>query len=350
VTKNIGKLPAFEPPVNAATVNSPEEEMTPSFFGPTQQLWFSSDGLGGLGGFDIFSAHKDSIELSKPNNAGPKLNTSYNDLYFFLKKDGKNGFLSSNRPGSFFLDESNKSCCNDIFTFKLPDPPAPNPSPATPDTIALVQRVKSPLNEVIPIPKPLPAPPKLADFVGLPLYFENDEPDKRTRRNTTQKTYEETAQAYLAAQPLYRQRFAAGLDDNGSEAAEAQVDQFFENEVRQGYDRLSQLCDLLHVRLRGGERIEVVIKGFTSPRAQTDYNLNLAKRRINSVLNQFETWQDGALGAYITSGQLIITEAGMGETLVREGVSDDLKDERNSVYHPAAARERRVEIIEIREK
>ena len=96
--------------------------------------------------------------------------------------------------------------------------------------------------------------------------------------------------------------------------------------------------------------MEVIIKGFTSPRAQSDYNLNLGKRRISSVRNHFEAYADGVLQTYLRSGQLKISEASFGETTARSGISDNLSDERNSVYHPEAARERRVEIVEIREK
>ncbi|MBP6828402.1 MAG: hypothetical protein KA165_17685, partial [Saprospiraceae bacterium] len=114
--------------------------------------------------------------------------------------------------------------------------------------------------------------------------------------------------------------------------------------------RLGQLCELLLSRLQKGEKVEVLIKGFTSPRAQSDYNLNLGRRRISSVRNQFEVFSEGALQLFLRSGQLKITETSFGETTVRSGISDALSDERNSIYHPDAARERRVEIVEIREQ
>ncbi len=104
------------------------------------------------------------------------------------------------------------------------------------------------------------------------------------------------------------------------------------------------------MRLKNNEEVEVIIKGFTSPRAQSDYNVNLGKRRISSVRNQFEKYADGVLKPYIDSGKLRITEASFGETTARAGISDNLDDERNSGYHPDASRERRVEIVEIREK
>jgi outer membrane protein OmpA-like peptidoglycan-associated protein len=358
--KSIGRLPKFSPPVNAAELNSERNEGMPFFHAPSQKIYFSSDGWPGLGGYDIFNASKDSTLLSEPKNAGPGLNTSYNDLYFFLRKDGQNGYLSSNRPGSYYLDEANKACCNDIFSFKLPKPVQreaqvlPPMRPDTPNNLAL--KTPEPPQQPEPAPDPVPetpAPPpvkvpEIRDFVGLPLYFDNDEPDPRTRRSSTAKTYEETVQAYLARQDEYRQRLASGSKTDAQDQLEAQSDDFFEAEVRQGYDRLAQLAELLLERLQKGEHLEILIKGFTSPRAQSDYNVNLGKRRISSVRNYFEQFAEGVLRPYVQAGQLKILEASFGETTAKASVSDDLRNERLSIYHPDAARERRVEIVEIR--
>lgn len=345
--KKITRLPEFASPVNASGVNTPENDGMPFFFAPAQKLYFSSEGWPGLGGYDIFSAKKEGENFAEPQNAGAGLNSSYNDVYFFLKPDGLTGYLSSNRPGSLYLDEANKACCNDLFSFRLPQPVAPD-EPIKKDSIpVLTTKTPEPVTEA---PISLPEPPKLQDFVGLPLYFDNDEPDKRTRRTTTQKSYDETVQTYLERQREYRDRFSYGLSGQNYEDAESMIDNFFENEVRRGYDRLEQLCDLLLTRLQNGESVEVLIKGFTSPRAQSDYNLNLGKRRISSVRNQFGVFADGALLPFLRSGQLKITETSFGETTARSDVSDNLTDERNSIYHPDAARERRVEIVEIRER
>ncbi|MBC7774877.1 MAG: PD40 domain-containing protein [Phycisphaerae bacterium] len=345
--KKLGALPAFQTPINAESLNTPENEGTPFFYATTQKLYFSSDGLPGLGGYDIYVADKMDGKFSTPQDVGPGLNTSFNDLYFFLKPDGRNGYLSSNRPGAYYLDEKTKAACHDIFSFKLPPPE--KPVPPTSDTMPSLA-VKKP---DLPPPPPTPTlppvqPPKLTDFNGLPLYFDNDEPDKRTRRTATKKSYEETAQTYLDRQNEYRERFAGNVDGVKSDIAEQQVDDFFENEVRRGYDRLSQLSELLLSKLQSGEAIEVLIKGFTSPRAESDYNFNLGKRRVSSLRNHFEIWSEGVLQPYLRAGKLKITETSFGETTAHANVSDKLGDERNSIYHPDAARERRVEIVEVR--
>lgn len=343
--KKIAHLPEFLQPVNHASLNTAENDGTPFFHAPTQTLYFSSEGLPGLGGFDIFFADKKNGQFSPPENVGPGLNTSFNDLYFHLKPDGLNGYLSSNRPGSFYLDERNKAACHDIFSFKI-TPPEP---PVLTDTLPALVEKKPETPPALPEVPPVIIP-KLTDFTGLPLYFDNDEPDKRTRRTTTKKTYEETAQLYLERQNEYRERFAGEIDGTKTEVAEQEIDDLFENDIRRGYDQLGQLCDLLLSRLEKGESFEVVVKGFTSPRAEHDYNLNLGKRRVSSVRNHFEAWSDGVLQSYLKAGKLKVTEISFGETTARAGISDKISDERNSIYHPDAARERRVEIVEVREQ
>ena len=169
-------------------------------------------------------------------------------------------------------------------------------------------------------------------------------------KTTTARTYDETVRGYLERQREYRDRYAAGLKDVQIEQAEKELDDFFENEVRAGADRLNQLCELLLERLKGGATLEVILKGFTSPRAESDYNLNLAKRRISSVRNHFELFSDGALQPYLQTGKLKVSELSFGETVAKGGISDRLTDERNSIYHPDAARERRVEIVEVLQK
>ena len=330
----------YAPPVNAAALNTPGNDATPFVEKNTGRIYFSSDGRVGYGGYDIYFSDPELKGFSAPQNAGAGLNTAYNDLYPAFDDSGQKGYLSSNRPGSMYLDETSKACCNDIFQFALireeppPPPLAQDPDPLPP--------------KPTPPPAPKPREPAFADFKGLPLYFDNDEPDKRTQRTTTRKSYNETIAPYLERQAEYRERFAAPLSGDKKMEAEDAIDDFFDNEIRAGYERLTALCEFLQNRLARGEQIEVLVKGYTSPRARSDYNLNLGKRRVSSVRNYFDRYADGTLKPYIETGQLRITELSFGETTVRKGVSDDLRDERNSIYHPEAARERRVEIVEVK--
>lgn len=349
--KPIPRLPKFTNPIPASSINTPQPEATPFFHSETQTLYFASKGWPGLGAFDLFSSKKTGDTLQVPQNLGIGFNSSYNDVYPYLDPLGRQGYFSSNRPGSYYLDEHNKFCCNDLYAFEIPVDTNSNrkTSSASDERSVLKPIAHNAAKMGITPPQPRPEP-VLHDFVGLPLYFDNDEPDKRTLRSTTRKPYEESVLAFLDRQNAYRLQYAAGLLGNAKDVAESEIDDFFELEVRSGYDRLMQMSRILLERLKSGAQVEIQIKGFTSPRAKTDYNLQLGKRRVSSLKNHFSTVLDGALKPYLAKGQLKITELSFGETTANARVSDNLKDERNSIYHPEAARERRVEIIEIKEQ
>jgi hypothetical protein len=80
------------------------------------------------------------------------------------------------------------------------------------------------------------------------------------------------------------------------------------------------------------------------------YNINLGYRRIASLRNYFYHYRDGVLNDFIAKGQLVLKNVSMGEEKASTGISDDRLDTRNSVYHPDAAIERRVEIISVEVK
>lgn len=91
------------------------------------------------------------------------------------------------------------------------------------------------------------------------------------------------------------------------------------------------------------------IRGFASPRADTKYNLALSQRRVVCIQNELNDYKNGALKEYIANGQLKITELSYGESLAPDNVSDALFDRQNSIFSPEASRERRGEILEIKQ-
>ncbi len=95
------------------TINSTGDEASPFFKDGT--LYFSSNGHPGLGGFDIFYSTWDGSNWASPENLGKGYNSSVDDLYFSINKDGDSGFLVSNREGNKSIHS--KTCCNDIWTF-----------------------------------------------------------------------------------------------------------------------------------------------------------------------------------------------------------------------------------------
>lgn len=188
----------------------------------------------------------------------------------------------------------------------------------------------------------------LEGYLPMPLYFDNDEPDKRSTKRMTSKTYPETHSAYMARKQIFKDKFSAGLTTELKSQAEFEIEQFFTNDVAPAETGLKSFTDHLLRYLEQGNIAEIIIKGYTSPRAKTEYNAILAQRRISSIRNHFASYQGGIFQTYIAKGFLKVSEAPLGETAARQGVSDDIFDERNSIYSVPASLERRVEIIELK--
>lgn len=104
-------------PVNLPNkVNYYGDDCSPFFDNTTQTLYFSSRGRkNGFGGYDIY---KSTGSLRKWTDASvlPKpVNSSYDDYFYSIMKDGRHGYFTSNRKGSMTLD--NNTCCDDIYSF-----------------------------------------------------------------------------------------------------------------------------------------------------------------------------------------------------------------------------------------
>lgn len=89
------------------TINSEGNEKSPFIHTDSQTLYFSSDGIMGLGGYDIFYSKLDSNGIwSEPKNIGYPINTKSDEVGFFVSTNGKTGYFSSNKyngPGGYDL-------------------------------------------------------------------------------------------------------------------------------------------------------------------------------------------------------------------------------------------------------
>ncbi len=318
-------------------INTFDDEMTPFFDTPNRVLYFSSYGHTGLGGMDIFKSAKSDNTYAQPVNLGPGFNTSVDDVYFTINRDTTTGTLSSNRPGSMFIKA--KTCCYDIYYYQrlvkdsiIPEVRADSVMAAVADSIAK----SDPGNKAY-----------YDDFLPLELYFDNDEPDKRTMAVTTNKSYDKLYRDYMARIGEYKTVFTSGVESGTKADAEKRIDRFFNEVVTHSWNQLNGFCQKVEKALLAGVKIELEVRGRTSPLAENDYNVNLSRRRIASLVNYMKQYNSGSLKAWFADGSLKVTEVAAGETLVKTGVSDQLTDKRNSVYNPDAAIERRIELINV---
>jgi len=483
----------FTQAVNFNAINSAENEITPFYNDETGVFFFSSDGLPGLGGYDIFRTEFRDGSWLTPENLSVPYNSSYNDLYYMEMADGSGAYFASNREGGIFLDAEREACCNDIYkaefieieidllaivldklsndalegaTVTLIDLSDPaNPRGMTnlegnefkfpldrakdysvvamkdgyfPDstlvstkrirktetlkenlylrttrldlelltfekrnnealngaTIKLIDR-DDPSDEIIvqmdddvntllfaidrgkdylviaskrgyspdtayvntkdvdhlnKITKNLYLGlGNLEDFLPLTLYFDNDEPDKRTYKTRTSLRYEQTYPPYYARKQEFINAWSLPLDGEEKRMAEVEVKNFFDKEVKQGNEHLRTFVALLEKALIDeNQKVEIVLQGYASPRASRAYNDALSKRRISSVLNQVTKYSDGKLVDYMNKNQLVIKEQAYGSRRAPRYVSGSIKDVRNSIYSIPASRERRVEIIQVK--
>ena len=94
-------------------INSQYNEDAPFIHPDQKTLYFTSDGMGSMGGSDIFKTIKINEQWSKPYNMGYPVNTTANDNYFTLTADGRKAYFSSDRLGGMGAQ--------DIYTIDMPE-------------------------------------------------------------------------------------------------------------------------------------------------------------------------------------------------------------------------------------
>lgn len=88
-----------EPENLGSTINTKHREQFP-FMSDYDVLYFSSDGLEGFGGLDVFRSNMVNGVFDKPVNLGSSINSNLDDFAFVIKEKDDTGFVSSNRSGS----------------------------------------------------------------------------------------------------------------------------------------------------------------------------------------------------------------------------------------------------------
>ncbi|MCU0460428.1 MAG: OmpA family protein [Bacteroidales bacterium] len=107
-------------PVNPGNnINTDGDEMSPFIHFDGKTLYFASDGLPGMGGFDIFMTRmKEDSTWSEPRNLGYPINTASDETGLVIDANGQKAYFSSKR------DNKNGK---DIFYFSLDESVRPDP-------------------------------------------------------------------------------------------------------------------------------------------------------------------------------------------------------------------------------
>ncbi len=195
--------------------------------------------------------------------------------------------------------------------------------------------------------------PSLGSVLPIALYFDNDRPGRRSWKRTTKETYTETYREYFPKRSEFVEAFSKG----GGPEDGARIAAFFDEKVKGGYDQLQLFMEVLLEEMNAGRQYKIEIRGYTSPRASSGYNNNLAARRISSIKNEFKQYKGGVLIPFMKNGKLVIVrEKAIGERelppeiLRIRSILENLQDERNSIYSPEASGMRRIDISNVSEK
>ncbi|WP_320018108.1 OmpA family protein [Labilibaculum manganireducens] len=94
------------------SINTTDNEMSPFIHAGNRYLVFSSDGLTGMGGYDLFKTERDKDgKWSEPENLGYPINTFNDEIGLIINAKGDKAYFSSDRL---------KGKGKDIFSFEMP--------------------------------------------------------------------------------------------------------------------------------------------------------------------------------------------------------------------------------------
>ncbi len=314
-------------------VNTPGDEIGPNYNLNTDKFYFASDWHYGLGGLDLFEAIGLWKRPTSVLNLGIPFNSSSNDLYI-SPLDSIKGLFTSSRTGSQTYKDA--ACCNDLYTYNYP----------------VIDSTLNKIVEVLSRDSIIKKLQRLVKEFHVTLYFHNDRPNPNNWDTITPYNYMDTYESYLDSIPTYHVQNTFKKNGKDSLAALKKINGFFDDYVHKGVSDLKLFCKELLQELESGSRILLTVKGYASPLAKSNYNVNLTLRRINTLQNYLRNYPEDKFSEYLdetaeNGGLLRIKKIPFGEFRSDTLVSDNYHNTKLSVYSMEASLERKIEIINL---
>lgn len=93
------------------SINTVNEEVSPFIHPNNRTLYYSTNGLPGFGGFDLYYSHHENGNWMKANNIGAPINNAEDQVSLFITSSGKKGYYSN--------EDSNSDKKGIIYEFDL---------------------------------------------------------------------------------------------------------------------------------------------------------------------------------------------------------------------------------------
>lgn len=297
-------------------VNTAADEMSPTIAADNERLYFASNRVGSMGGFDIYMLDlPKAATRAEVKNLGAPVNSEADEYFYFSLANANQGYFASNRSDSDF----------DIYSA------VPDPAPGKPVLIVhgVVKNVLTdqPLGSDITVTD-LNTARTIAEFRS------DDETGEYFVMLTPGREYSVTAskEGYL----FYSERFEAPPNEAGREIiydiplspienGSVRLLVFFEFDKAELQPESRAELDRVVEFLQNNPTVNISIEGHTDDQGTADYNKKLSESRAESVKR------------YLIAGGVPasrITSQGFGKTRpLMQGTSEE-----------ARARNRRVEM------
>lgn len=143
------------------------------------------------------------------------------------------------------------------------------------------------------------------------VYFENDRPDKNTRKTTSTVDYQSTFNLYRPLLEGTPSKYELQAFETGKTGVRS-----FSKTIIESYDKTVSFLNTIGEKLDEGKKVTLDLLGSASADMPNDYNINLSKRRIDSVLKwirTFKTPNNKSFASLIDGKKLIINTGAQGE-------------------------------------
>ena len=159
----------------------------------------------------------------------------------------------------------------------------------------------------------------LKEFLNYGFYFENDCPEcYGSYATTSSKPFDSWYDSYIPKQSTtYVTKAPVKVYVGSQEFTKEGVQTFFDNVIKENFNKLKKefLEKLKEVIIDKGGTVIITLRGSASAPATTGYNVNLSKRRVDTVQKWFnkQTLGDKKVSELITEKKLTINIDTVGE-------------------------------------